>query len=141
MAAIKTFNPENHPALAPEYSHVSVATFGPGTKLISVAGQIGSSDESPYTFPPTLSEQVKLALINVDTCLAAAGASKRDIISMRQYVKGFGKLGPEDQKGRAAAVMEWLGDMTPPPCTLVGVESLAIPDLLVEIEVTAVING
>jgi len=141
MSAVKIFNPDNHPALAPEYSHVSVATLAVGAKLITVAGQVGSSDESPYTFPPTLGEQVKLSLANVDTCLAAAGASKRDIISIRQYIKDYSTLSPEDQQGRSAAFTEWLGDITPPPCTLVGVESLAIPDLLVEIEVTAVVNA
>jgi enamine deaminase RidA (YjgF/YER057c/UK114 family) len=134
---IEILNPEGHPPLAPTYSHISIAPVTPSTKIISFAGQVGIDSATGET-APSFREQVRLALANVEKCLTAAGVTKKDIISNRQYVVRMSQLSDEDRKARADLFLEWLGGLTPPPDTLIGVESLATNDLLIEIEVTAV---
>lgn len=137
QSQVEILNPEGHPSLAPTYSHISIAPVTPSTKIISFAGQVGVDSATGET-APSFREQVRLALVNVEKCLAAAGVTKKDIISSRQYVVRMSQLSDEDRKARADLFLEWLGGLIPPPDTLIGVESLATNDLLVEIEVTAV---
>ena len=130
----ETFNPPNHPPFAPTYSHISRVPISDSATLISFAGQVGA-DSSTGDIPPTLGEQVKVALANVDTCLTAAGATKKDIVQVRQYVVN---LHPVDSI-RGKLYSEWM-DGIKPPSTLVGVQSLASEKLLYEIEVVAVVR-
>lgn len=126
------FNPPNHPPFAPTYSHISRVPISDSAELISFAGQVGANS-STGDIPSTLSEQVQIALANVDTCLKAAGVTKKDIVQVRQYVVNLHPVDPV----RGKLYSEWM-DGTKPPSTLVGVQSLASEKLLYEIEVVAV---
>lgn len=132
----QTFNPPDHNTWSPTYSHISSIPISATHKLISFAGQVGG-DSSTRHVPSTLGEQVAVALSNVDKCMAAAGATKADIIQVRQYVVN---LLPQDPV-RASLYTQWLGDGIKPPSTLLGVQSLAAPELLYEIEVVAVVES
>ncbi|KIV87997.1 hypothetical protein PV10_09176 [Exophiala mesophila] len=132
----QTFNPPGHDTWSPTYSHISSTPISATHNLISFAGQVGGNS-STHHVPGTLGEQVALALSNVDRCMAAAGATKADIIQVRQYVVN---LLPQDPV-RAKLYTEWLGDAVKPPSTLIGVQSLAAPELLYEIEVVAVVES
>ncbi len=131
----RTFNPPKHPPLAPTYSHICDVPISSTSRFISFAGQVGHDPESGKT-PDTLAGQVELALTNVDKCLQAAGAEKKDIISVRQYVVNLQPVDP----ARGRLYSEWIGDQKP-PSTLLGVQSLAAPDLLYEIEITAIVSA
>lgn len=72
---------------------------------------------------------------NVKTCLAAAGATPRDIIQVTHYVANYD---PADRK-RNELYLQFL-DGHKPPGTLVPVERLGAPELLFEIEVMAVVE-
>lgn len=136
------FNPENHPPLAPTYSHISVFQISDTAKLVSVAGQTGATiaDASKYSFQ----QQMRNALANVDRCLAAAGAEKKDITAVRQYVVKLTELDTDDAKARPQIYSEWWKqtekDRPFPPSTLIGVHSLVGKDLVYEIEVSAVVR-
>ncbi|KAK7184380.1 hypothetical protein DPSP01_014595 [Paraphaeosphaeria sporulosa] len=132
------FSPSRNPAFAPTYSQISSIPISPTSTLISIAGQIGY-DAATQTVPPTLAEQVALACANVDTCLEAAGATKADIVQVRQYVVDLlrGGVGQDPEGPRVYA--EWLGGLKP-PSTRVGVQALAREELLYEIEVICVVN-
>lgn len=130
---IQIFNPPNHDSGAP-YSHVASIPLSSTSRLVIFAGQIGR-DSSTRQIPETLSEQVIIALKNVDICLSAVGGKRTDIVQVRQYIVN---LHPVD-KSRVNLYREWMGDHSP-PSTVVGVQSLALEDLLYEIEVTAVVN-
>ena len=139
---MQTFNPPNHPTLAPTYSHISIVPISPTAKLVSIAGQTGTTiADAPST---SFQDQVRNALANVDTCLAAAGASKKDITSVRQYVVKFLDLSPEDAKARGMTYIEWWksteGERPPPPSTLIGVDSLVGKGIGYEIEVQCVVG-
>jgi enamine deaminase RidA (YjgF/YER057c/UK114 family) len=81
--------------------------------------------------------QTSQALENVRAGLAAAGATVADLTSLRIYVVGFNSdhMGPI-----GAAIGSFFGDGDPPAQTLIGVQALGLPSMLVEIEATAVIG-
>lgn len=132
-------NPPGHPPFSPYYSHVSIAPITVGSKLIHFAGQIGYDPVTELT-PPDFASQIAIALANVDKCLHAASAAKDDIVHVRQYIPGLATLDPADKKIRSQLYSEYMGDNRA-PVTLIGVQSLATPELLFEIEVVAVVNG
>ncbi|KAI7371247.1 hypothetical protein KC354_g725 [Hortaea werneckii] len=90
---VHIFNPEGHPPQVPSYSHISSVPISSTHRLVSLAGQVGvpptttASDHIP-SFP----DQVRAALANVDRCLAAAGITKRDIVSNRHAIVHPGLL-------------------------------------------------
>jgi len=84
--------------------------------------------------PPTttdMGEQVRLALTNLNTVLAAAGMTIANVVRLTIYTTDVDEL--LGAYGTAAA---FLGDNLP-AMTLIGVTRLAFPELKVEIEATA----
>jgi enamine deaminase RidA (YjgF/YER057c/UK114 family) len=134
-ASVKVFNPEDHAPFRPTYSHISVTTLEPTTKLVSFAGQIGH-DSTTDKIPPAFIDQVDLALQNVQKCLDAVGAKKTDIVSVRQYVVDL----LEQDSVKRGEVYEKFMDGYKPPSTLIGVQALAAKGVLYEIEVLAVVR-
>lgn len=90
--------------------------------------------------PPLFPEQVRAALANLDKCLVVAGASKKDIVRNTQYVVRHGSMSAEDKKARIDIYLEWLDGHPPSPETFIGVASMAIPAILYEIEVMAIVH-
>ncbi|MEU7062895.1 Rid family hydrolase [Streptomyces sp. NPDC046161] len=125
-------NPEGlHDPVPFGYSHtVSVPE---GSELVLVAGQYGSGPDGAIV-STDFSEQVRQTFRNIGTALAAHGLGLGDVVQLRTYVvdHDLGKLGPI-----AAAVREGWGGK-PPTQTLLGVASLAAPDVLFEVEAVAV---
>src|SRR5215203_5997025 len=82
-----------------------------------------------------LAVQVAQTLANVDACLQAAGTSKEHITIMRVYL-----LDGQDLNSGFAALQAWASKTTPPPAnTVFWVPRLHNPDLLVGVEVEAII--
>jgi enamine deaminase RidA (YjgF/YER057c/UK114 family) len=127
---VTLINPEGLPDTG-VYHHVAVAT---GTKTIYLAGQVAWDAE------PDLAAQVEQAYVNVHTALKAAGAAFKDLVKVRIYVVDWtpDKM-PELLKGIENA-MTRVGESAKPPGTLIGVAALDLPEHLVEIEATAVID-
>jgi enamine deaminase RidA (YjgF/YER057c/UK114 family) len=107
-----------------------------GSRTVYVAGQVALDGEGNVVAPGDVVGQARQAFANVRTALEAAGATIADVAKVTWYVVGYrAELLPE----LAAARREVLGDHAP-ASTLVGVQSLAMPDYLVEVEATAVIG-
>jgi len=85
--------------------------------------------------PPTLAEQMALALKNRSQALEAAGASVEDILRLVYY---FANYDPNDTT-RAKPLADFLQGHRP-SSTLVPVPCLARPGLLFEVEATAAIS-
>lgn len=121
----------------PDYAPVAVAT---GSRLVLLAGQVAVTPAGELT-SNDLAGQVHSALQNVATGVRGAGGEVSDIARLTFYVVGWT---PE----MAALLMEGIaraqesdGFSTPmPPLTLIGVQSLWSPGLLVEIEAAAVLT-
>jgi enamine deaminase RidA (YjgF/YER057c/UK114 family) len=125
--AVTLVNPAGLPEV-PIYRQVSVAT---GSKLIHVAGQIAEGD---------LATQVEQCYLKVATALAAAGATFDDVVKLTVHVVDWR---PEqmplllDGIARASAR---LGVTIAAPASLFGIVALDVPEHLVEVEATAVLD-
>ena len=80
---VHIFNPQDNPSLAATYSQISVVPISDTKRLISFAGQTGTSHGKSGNEKLSFADQVRLALEKVDKNLAAVGASKKDIVMVR----------------------------------------------------------
>ncbi len=134
--AITLLNPDGLPKID-VYRQVSVAT---GSKLVFVSGQVSWDADGVTVGEGDLAAQVERCYLNVGTALAEAGASFDDVAKLTVYVVDWtpDKM-PTLLEGISRAAKA-LGVTPVPPATLIGVAALDIPDHLVEIEATAVID-
>jgi enamine deaminase RidA (YjgF/YER057c/UK114 family) len=118
------------------YHHVAVST---GTTHVHVAGQVGQRGDEPVA-ADDLAAQVAQALRNTAIGLAGAGASFSDVVRLTFYVTRWTPDKIETFMAGVQAVAEDIGLPAPmPPASLIGVEVLFDPDVLVEVEATAVL--
>ena len=97
-----------------------------GTTAVDENGEtIGIND--PY-------EQTRYALAKIEKALHAAGASMRDVVRTRMFVTDISKW---EEIGRAHG--EFFREIKP-AASMIEVKGLISPDLIVEIEVTAIIS-
>jgi enamine deaminase RidA (YjgF/YER057c/UK114 family) len=127
----------NPPGLIPPHGHSHVVRVTGGTTLY-IAGQSAFGADSQLVGVGDHHAQTTKAFQNVRTALAAAGATWRDVVKATYYVVD---VRPETLDAFVRAMNEVLGaDADPAPAaTFVGVASLAYPDMLVEIDVIAVV--
>ena len=111
----------------PGYTQV-VAVTTDNVKTIYISGQIGEGIG--------LDAQMRSALDNLKKQLTAAGATYKDLIKMNTYIVDYQ---PEQLDTFRNIRKEIMGDSDMPASTLVGVQSLAKSDWLIEIEAVAVV--
>jgi enamine deaminase RidA (YjgF/YER057c/UK114 family) len=124
------------------YHHVAVGT---GTRHVHIAGQIARDAQANPVAAGDLTGQIVQALRNTSRGLAGAGARFADVVRLRFFVTGWSA---ETRDATMAAflagieqVTEELGIPRPlPPLSVIGVEYLFEPDVLVEIEAYAVLD-
>ncbi|MFD5748498.1 RidA family protein [Streptomyces sp. NPDC127033] len=133
---ITLVNPDGLPKVD-LYRQVSVAT---GSRLVFVAGQVAWGADGATVGAGDLTAQVEQCYLNVGTALAGAGASFGDVAKLTVYLVDWtpDKM-PLVEAGIARAAAK-LGGTPVPPLTGIGVAALAAPDLLVEVEATAVLD-
>ncbi|QXE35682.1 RidA family protein [Streptomyces sp. GMY02] len=134
--AITLVNPSGLPEVD-AYRQVSIAT---GSKLVFIAGQVAWNAQGVTVGHGDLAAQVEQCYLNVGTALAGAGASFEDVAKLTVYVVDWtpDKL-PVFMEGVARAAAK-LGVAPVPPGTLLGVAALDVPEHLVEVEATAVVD-
>jgi enamine deaminase RidA (YjgF/YER057c/UK114 family) len=134
--AINLVNPSGLPKID-VYRQVSIAT---GSKLVFIAGQVAWDAEGITVGEGDLTAQVEQCYLNIGTALAEAGGSFDDVAKLTFYVVDWtpDKMSPLlEGISRASAK---LGITPVPPATLLGVAALDVPDHLVEIEATAILD-
>ncbi|GGZ45336.1 RidA family protein [Streptomyces subrutilus] len=134
--AITFANPGGLPEID-VYRQVSIAS---GSKLVFVAGQVAWDAEGVTIGEGDLAAQVEQCYLNVAAALAEAGGSFDDVAKLTFYVVAWtpDKM-PALLEGISRAAAK-LGVTPAPPATLIGVAALDVPDHLVEIEATAVLD-
>jgi enamine deaminase RidA (YjgF/YER057c/UK114 family) len=131
--AIDRHNPE---ALSTPETYSQVVT-AEGKRLVFVAGQVALDREGNLVGGGELSEQVRQASRNIKAALEAVGAQPTDIVKITTFVVNHR---PEFLPIIADARRQELGDVRP-ASTLIGVQALARPEFLVEIEAIAVLEA
>ncbi|MEU5879022.1 RidA family protein [Spirillospora sp. NPDC047279] len=134
--AVTLINPDGLPK--PDvYRQMSVAT---GSKLVFLAGQVARDADGRKVGEGDLAAQVEQAYLNIGTALAAIGATFDDVAKLTVYIVDWtpDKL-PQLGEGVARAAAKLAVDPVK-PITLLGVAALGEPDLLVEVEATAVVD-
>ncbi|MGW4896554.1 RidA family protein [Kitasatospora sp. NPDC004240] len=133
---ITLVNPDGLPKID-AYRQVSIAT---GSKLVFVAGQVAWDADGVTVGEGDLAAQVERCYLNIATALAEVGAHLDDVAKLTVHVVDWtpDKM-PLLMEGINRAATQ-LGVTPTPPATLLGVAALDIPEHLVEIEATAVID-
>lgn len=116
------------------FSH---ATLSEGRRTLHLAGQVAWNADGALAGTGDLAAQTRQALANLKAVLAAVGAGPEHVVRLRTYVVDHSpdKLGvvlPE--------IADFYAGATPAPNTFLGVAALALPDFLIEIEATAVLD-
>jgi len=113
------------------YSHVVTAAGG---RLVFIAGQVAANAAGEIVGPGDLRAQARQVYENLKTALAAAGATFADVVKQTTFVVSFKA---EDRAVIAEVRREFLPAENPPASTLVGVQALARPEYLIEVEAIA----
>lgn len=120
------------------YHHVAI---GSGSRHVHVAGQISRLADGTPVAPGDLAGQVAQALRNTAAGLSGAKATFDDVLRLTFYVTDW----KPEKIGEFMAGVEQVADeigltLPMPPASLIGVDYLFEPDVLVEVEATAVLD-
>jgi len=113
------------------YTHI-VEVSGPA-KTIYISGQIAYDKDGNVVGGGDMKAQAEQVFKNLESALTAAGAKFSDVVKMNTYITDMDKA-PAVREVRA----RYFGDATP-ASTFVKVAGLVRPELLLEIEVVAVV--
>jgi 2-iminobutanoate/2-iminopropanoate deaminase len=134
----KTFmNPPDLPNWEQSFSQVVVVNSGE-TKTIYLSGQVSVNQENHIVGTESLEAQAKQAFQNLEKALAAAGATTADVVKLTIYMKRY-------QPADAAIVSTAFRSIFPQPqlpaSTWLGVQALALEELLIEVDAIAVVES
>ena len=123
----------NPPALSKPtgYTHI-VEVTGPN-KTIYISGQIAYDKEGKLVGAGDMQAQAEQVFKNLEAALTAAGAKFSDVVKMNSYITDMSKI----QAVRDVRAM-YFKDVSP-ASTFVQVAGLVRPELLLEVEVIAVV--
>jgi enamine deaminase RidA (YjgF/YER057c/UK114 family) len=129
---LELINPDDLPT--PEsYTQVVAAT---GSRLVFVAGQVAEDARGDLVARGDLAGQARQAFANLGRALRAAGAEPSQVARITIYVVGHR---PEYLPLISAARRTVFGDHKPADA-LLGVETLAEPRYLIEVDAFAVVD-
>ncbi|GHD52584.1 RidA family protein [Mycetocola manganoxydans] len=135
--SVTTFSPENMFQPVP-YHHVAMGT---GSRHVHVAGQIFRDGNANLIATGDLSGQVAQVLRNTALGLAGAGATFADVVRLRFFMT---QSAPEKigafMAGIESVVDELRLPQPLPPVSVIGVDFLFEPAVLVELEAYAVLD-
>ena len=110
----------------PGYSHIAKAT---GARLAFVAGQASIDREFNIVGVGDLEAQTHQVMTNLNHALDELEATWEDVVRAAVYTTE-----PAEYETIGRAMTEGMGGAVPPAQVLVGITSLALPELLIEIE-------
>jgi enamine deaminase RidA (YjgF/YER057c/UK114 family) len=131
MTATRRNPPELYDSLAYGFSHAVESAPG---RMLHCAGQVAWDKDYKVVGESDLAAQARQALANLRAVLAEAGAGPEHIVRIRTYVVDHS---PEKLGLVVPALAEFWGEVTPSANTWIGVQALALPEFLIEIEATA----
>jgi len=129
-----------NPAALPnwEQSFTQVITISSGlARTVYISGQVAVDQDQNLIGAGDLRAQAMQAFRNLETALAAGGATTEDVVKLNIYVKDY-------KDADAAAVGEALRHYFPhkqlPTSTWLGVQALAREGFLIEVDAVAILK-
>jgi len=126
----------NPPGMKPlgMYTQVTVAQGG---SVAFISGQVSADANGKVVGAGDIQAQAVQVFENLKLALGGIGATFEDVIKFTIYIVGF-------TQERRKAVMDvrgrYISHKNPPAATMVGVDQLVEPELLVEIEAVVAID-
>ena len=114
------------------YSHIVEARGG---RTLYVAGQIAVDTEGKLIGAGDFKVQIKQVFANLNSRLAEAGASFKDVVKLNYYLTDA-----SDLQALRETRDSYVNKDAPPASTLVVVKQLVRPEYLCEVEAIAVVN-
>ncbi|MFC4049787.1 RidA family protein [Actinomadura syzygii] len=118
-----------------QYSHL--ASVPASAELLFISGQIGALPDGSLAGPGA-AEQAAQIYANIGALLAAAGSGPAHLVRLFTMVAGREHLA-DSRRGRDATFADWFPDGDWPAHSLIVVDALAAPEILVEVEAVAVV--
>ena len=131
----KYINPDSlFPSLPHGFSQLVMAS---GRKMVFISGQTAWDTRKNIVGGDSVLEQARQAFRNLEKAMEAAGGTLKDVVALRIYVVDY-----QAESGTAVgtALREFFSAESPPASTWIGVSALAVPEFLIEIEATAVLD-
>ena len=116
------------------FSQVVVAS---GRRIVFISGQTAWDVKKKIVGGDSLLEQARQALRNVQAAIEATGGTLKDIVALRIYIVNYQS---ESAEAVRVALKGFFSSANPPASTWIGVSALAVPEFLIEIEATAVLD-
>ncbi|MFT3964369.1 MAG: RidA family protein [Sphingobium sp.] len=114
----------------------SQAVVQEGGRTVHLAGQVAWNGAGELVGDGDLAAQTRQVLANLASVLDAVGATPANLVRLRTYIVDH----DPDKLGIVLGEFPaFYGDVVPAANTVVGVQALALPGFLVEIEATAVL--
>ena len=131
----KAINPESmYNSVQFGFSH---AVESEGGRLLHLAGQVAWDSNGDLVGAGDLAAQAQQCFANLTEVLASCGATAANVVRLRTYVVNYS---PDNLDAIGPAIGAFYGDVTPAANTLIGVQALAMPDFLIEVEATAILG-
>jgi enamine deaminase RidA (YjgF/YER057c/UK114 family) len=129
-------NPQALPNWKQTFTQV-ITVSGLSTKTVYVSGQVAVDHDQNLIGEGDLGAQAMQAFRNLETALAAAGATTTDVVRLNIYVKDYK---PADATPVGEALRHYFPQQHLPTSTWLGVQALAKEGFLIEIDAIAVID-
>ena len=105
--------------------------------MVFVSGQTAWDVQKNIVGGDSLLEQTRQALRNVQAAIEATGGTLKDVVALRIYIVNYEV---ESASAVGSALREFFSPENLPASTWIGVATLAVPEFLIEIEATAVLD-
>ncbi len=115
----------------PTYSHVVVATGN----IVFIAGQLARDESGKVVGKGDMAAQIRQTCENIKLALASVGATFENVVETITFVTNMVEYRKHSDVRRAYFGAE------PPTSTTIGISELADPDGMIEIRVTAMLDG
>ena len=116
------------------YTQVTVATGG---SIAFISGQVSVDGQGKVVGAGDIQAQAVQVFENLKLALGGIGATFEDIVKFTIFIVG---LTPERRKAVMEARSRYISHKNPPAATMIGVDKLVEPELLLEIEAVVAIN-
>jgi len=122
-----------------EQSFTQVITVSPvvPAKMVFVSGQVAVDQDQNLIGDGDLAAQALQAFRNLETALAAGGATTADVVKLSIYVKDYK---PENAETITEALRRYFPHKQLPTSTWLGVQTLAKEGFLIEVDAVAIVE-